>query len=85
MKRPLLALLTSASLFAPPASAQDLDRATGAVIAHVEGDLDAIRETPRDLETAPEGGRFTIWDKESYQADLNEYLDDAFALVAPEV
>lgn len=72
-------------LAAPTAPAQNLDVPVGAVISHVEGDLDAIREALRDLEAAPEGGRFTIWDKESYQADLDGYLDDAFALVAPEV
>lgn len=64
-------------LVAPDAPAQDLDVPVSAVISHVEGDLDAIREALRDLEAAPEGGRFTIWDKESYQADLDGHLDSA--------
>ena len=86
MRRTLLGLAATAALLsstALQAPAQDLAPTVGVVISQVEDDLDAIRGALRDIEQAPEGGRFTIWDKDSYRSDLDGYLDDAFELIAP--
>ena len=36
------------------------------------------------MDEAPESGTFVIWDKESYQDDLNGHLDDALSIVLPD-
>ena len=54
------------------------------LIRHLQDDLPSIRETIRKLDEAPESGTFVIWDKGSYQDDLNGHLDDALAILLPE-
>ena len=36
------------------------------------------------MDEAPESGTFVIWDKESYQDDLNGHLDDALSILLPD-
>ena len=54
------------------------------LIRHLQDDLPSIRETIRKLDKAPESGTFVIWDKDSYQDDLNGHLDDALTILLPE-
>ena len=55
------------------------------LILHLRDEFPSIRKTIQKLDEAPEAGRFTIWDKNKYQEDLNEYLDDALSLLLPEI
>lgn len=65
------------------AEAPDLGPLVEAVIAHVQEDLDRIREAVEERDAAPLSGPFSIWGREHYQRDLDRHLDEAFALVAP--
>ena len=67
-------------------SAQDefLNTQVTQLIRHLQDELPSIKETIRKLDEAPEPGMFTIWDKESYQDDLNGYLDDALSVLLPD-
>ncbi len=50
----------------------------------MEDELPSIQETIQKRDKAPDSGMFVIWDKESYQEDLNDYLDDALSILLPD-
>lgn len=60
-----------------------LRTSTAAAFDYFEDTLPAIRDLLSGMESAPERSLFSR-DKESYQDDLDEYLDDAIALLLPE-
>ena len=73
-------------LWVLPVSAEEtaVSQEAARLVRHLEDELPSIRVTIRKLKEAPEAGTFTIWDKDAYEEDLNEYLDDAIALLLPE-
>ena len=74
-------------LFIPfPACSQDgpLNSQVTQLIRHFQDELPSIQETIQKMDEAPESGTFVIWDKESYQDDLNGHLDDALSIVLPD-
>ena len=82
----LVATLLVGLFVAFAASSEDelLNSRAAELIRHLQDDLPSIRETIRKLDEAPESGMFVIWDKGSYQDDLNGHLDDALAILLPE-
>ena len=55
------------------------------LVRHLRDQFPSIRKTIHKLEEAPAPGTFTIWDKEKYEEDFNEHLDDALTLLLPEI
>lgn len=69
-----------------PACSQDgsLNSQVTQLIRHFQDELPSIQETIQKMDEAPESGTFVIWDKESYQDDLNGHLDDALSILLPD-
>ena len=80
-------LILLVGLFIPfPACSQDvpLNSQVTQLIRHFQDELPSIQETIQKMDEAPESGTFVIWDKESYQDDLNGHLDDALSILLPD-
>lgn len=53
-------------------------------VQHLQEELPSIREIIGEMDAAPLSSFFSR-DKESYEAELNDYLDDALSLLLPEM
>ena len=78
----LFLLVTSFSL--PSAAAQTLSTETGEFFDYFQEYFSSMRATIEELDSAPEESPWPFTkDKASYEAELNEYLDDAISLLLP--
>ena len=78
----LFVLTTSLSL--PPAAGQTLSTETGEFFDYFKDHFSSMRATIEEIDSAPEESPWPFTkDKASYEAELNEYLDDAISLLLP--
>ena len=78
----LIFLITSFSL--PSATGQTLSTEAGAFFDYFQKYFSSIRTTIEDIDSAPEESPWPFTkDKASYEAELNEHLDDAISLLLP--
>ena len=78
----LIFLITSFSL--PSAAGQTLRAETGDFFDYFQKYISSIRTTIEDIDSAPEESPWPFTkDKASYEAELNEYLDEAISLLLP--